>query len=90
MSDFIVRFHGLKLGDEHLERVQSAIQKAVMTEVSAASLASYTPDPDGPDNGGGTVIVLPNHIWRGIVVLPSAILRNSLEAVNATYSVVAE
>jgi hypothetical protein len=90
MSDFIVRFHGLKLGEEHLERVQSAIQKAVMTEVSAASLASYTPDPDGPDNSGGTVIVLPNHIWRGIIVLPSASLRNSLEAVNATYSVVAE
>jgi len=90
MSDFIVRFHGLKLGEEHLERVQSAIQKAVMTEVSAASLASYTPDPDGPDNGGGTVIVLPNHIWRGIIVLPSAALRNSLEAVNATYAVVAE
>jgi len=88
MSDFIVRFHGVKLGEEHLERVQSAIQKAVLAEVPAASLTGYTPDPDGSDTG--TIIVLPNHIWRGLIYMPAAALRENLETLNATYSVVAD
>jgi hypothetical protein len=90
MSDFIVRFHGLALSEEHTERVQAAIQKAVQTEISAASLSAYTPNPDDPGSGGGgTLIFLPGHIWRGIIYMPAAALRNELNTLNAGLQVVA-
>ncbi|HEY9126768.1 MAG TPA: hypothetical protein VIM62_06560 [Acidobacteriaceae bacterium] len=89
MSDFIVRFHGLKLSEEHAERVQAAIQKAVTAEISASSLASYTPNPDDPGSGGGgNIIYLPNHIWRGIIYMPAAVLRNEANTLSAGLSVV--
>ncbi len=86
MSDFIVRFQGLKLADEHLDRVQAAIQKAVLAEISASSIAGYTPDPDGPENG--TVVILPNHIWRGIIYMPSAALAKNIKTLTANLGVV--
>ena len=91
MSDFIVRFHGLALSEAHTERIQAAIQKAVQTEISASSLAAYTPNPDDPGNGGGsgTFIYLPNHIWRGIIYMPAAALREELGAINTGLKVVA-
>jgi len=86
MSDFIVRFHGLSLSEEHTQRVQAAIQKAVMTEIPASSLSAYTPDPDGPEDG--TLIFLPGHIWRGIIYMPAGALRNELNTINAGLQVV--
>jgi hypothetical protein len=88
MSDFIVRFHGLSLSEEHAERVQAAIQKAVIAEVSASSLASYTPNPDDPDSSGGQLIFLPGHIWRGIIYMPAGALRGELNAVTSGLKVV--
>jgi hypothetical protein len=88
MSDFIVRFHGLSLTEEHTQRVQAAIQKAVMTEISAASISSYTPNPEDPGNGGGS-----GHLayfplkWRGIIYMPAANLRNELNTLNADLKV---
>ena len=88
MSDFIVRFHGLALSPEHEQRVQASIQKAVLAEVAAGSIAGYTPNPD--DTGtGGSLAFLPNHIWRGIIYLPAASLRADLNAITAPLSVVA-
>jgi hypothetical protein len=87
MSDFIVRFHGLKLTQEHTERIQASIQKAVMAEVSAASLAGFTPDPDGPEDG--SLFFLPGHIWRGIIYMPAAALRADVNAINTPLQVVA-
>ncbi len=69
MSDFIVRFHGIELSQEHKQRIQAAIQKAVVTEVSSASLSAYTPNPDDPGSGGG-VLYWPPHWWLGIIYLP--------------------
>jgi hypothetical protein len=88
MSDFIVRFHGLALNPEHEQRVQAAIQKAVLAEVAAGSIAGYTPDPDGSDTGG-SLAFLPNHIWRGIIYMPAAALREDLGAINTPLRVVA-
>jgi hypothetical protein len=87
MSDFIVRFHGVELSKEHTQRVQASIQKAVMAEVSASSLAGYTPNPDGPDDSGGSLVFLPNHIWRGIIYMPAASLRENLAEINAPLQV---
>ena len=88
MSDFIVRFHGIELSKEHAQRVQASIQKAVMAEVSASSLAGYTPNPDDPDSGGGSLVFLP-HIWRGIIYMPAANVREQLATVNTPLAVVA-
>ena len=90
MSDFIVRFHGLSLSEEHTERVQAAIQKAVMAEIPASSLSAYTPNPDDDSSGGGTLVFLPGHIWRGIIYMPAAALRNELSTINAGLHVVAK
>jgi hypothetical protein len=73
MSDFIVRFHGIELSKEHASRVQAAIQKTVLAEVSSVSSVG-TPDPDGTGDSGGSVLFLSNHIWRGIIYLPAAVL----------------
>jgi hypothetical protein len=87
MSDFIVRFHGIALSPEHEQRVQASIQKAVLAEVAAGSIAGYTPDPDGTDIGG-SLAFLPNHIWRGIIYLPAAALRADLTAITEPLTVV--
>lgn len=89
MSDFIVRFHGLALSPEHEQRVQASIQKAVLAEVAAGSIAGYTPNPDDSGTGGGSLVFLPNHIWRGIIYMPAAALREDLAAVRAPLRVVA-
>jgi hypothetical protein len=90
MSDFIVRFHGVELSKEHAQRVQASIQKAVMAEVSASSLAGYTPNPDDPGNGGGSLVFLP-HIWRGIIYMPAAAnVREQIATANTPLAVVAQ
>ncbi len=81
MSDFIVRFHGIELSEEHVARVQASIQKTVLAEVS--SLASLTPDPDGSGDSGGSVVFFPGHIWRGIIYLPAAVLAENPGVINA-------
>lgn len=74
MSDFIVRFEGLELSKEHQGRLQSAIQKTVLAELSS-SLASLTPNPDDPDTPGVVAFLPPR--WRGIILLPADALRNN-------------
>jgi hypothetical protein len=75
MSDFIVRFEGLELSKEHQGRLQSAIQKTVLAELSSSALAGATPNPDDPDTPGVIAFLPPR--WRGIIVLPADVLRDN-------------
>jgi hypothetical protein len=87
MSDFIVRFQGIKLNAEQEARVQHSIQKAVLAEVSSSAIAGYTPDPDGSGDGGNRLAYFPLK-WRGIIYLP-ADLRNLSETLTTPLTVTA-
>ena len=88
MSDFIVRFHGVELSKDAAERLQASIQRTVLAEVS--SLPGYTPNPDDPDSGGGSLAFLPNIHWRGIIYLPAAVLAEDSTVLGATLRVTSE
>ncbi|HVX25792.1 MAG TPA: hypothetical protein VHB70_05590 [Parafilimonas sp.] len=75
-GDFHVSLNGIQLSEDARNRIQAAIQKAVMNE-----LAAYYPNPDddynsrAPFNNG--VILLHPRWWWGFILRP--ILDNEID-----------
>jgi len=88
MSDFIVRFEGVDLSKEHTHKLQSAIQRTVLTELSASSLAGYTPQSDGPEPKA--VASLFPIGWRGIIIVLQDTLREKPQLLDQQLTVHAQ
>ncbi len=82
MSDFIVRFEGVKLSREQQHHVQAAIGAAVE---SALSSASFTPNPDD-SGGGGSVVFIPRR-WNGRWIIAEAALKDNPGLLNTPLTV---
>jgi hypothetical protein len=85
VSDFIVRFEGVKLSREQQHHVQAAIGAAVE---SALSHASFTPNPDdsGGGGGGGSVVFIPRR-WNGRWIIAEAALKDNPGLLNSPLTV---
>ncbi len=84
MSDFIVRFEGVKLSREQQHHVQAAIGAAVE---SALSHASFTPNPDDSGGGGGGSVVFIPRRWNGRWIIAEAALAENPGLLNAPLTV---
>lgn len=84
MSDFIVRFEGVKLSSEQQHHVQAAIGAAVE---SALSHASFTPNPDDSGGGGGGSVVFIPRRWNGRWIIAEAALAENPGLLKAPLTV---
>ncbi len=84
MSDFIVRFEGVKLSREQQHHVQAAIGAAVE---SALSHASFTPNPDDSGGGGGGSVVFIPRRWNGRWIIAEAALAENPGLLNKPLTV---
>jgi hypothetical protein len=86
MSDFIVRFTGVELSEQATSRIESAIQKAVISEFTdIQSIAKHEPSQETRE--GIALLLYTPVAWKGKWIIGHRDFANSPEMIKSKLTV---